>query len=71
MVAQININSYYIVAEGVSAMTGINAHSASFFNGVNRASVLKAIAHGLSRTAISELRYGTTKGAFLSRAYQF
>jgi hypothetical protein len=24
------------------------------------------VAHGLSRTAISELRYGTTKGAFLS-----
>ncbi len=57
------------VAEGVSAMTGINAHSASFFNGVNRASITKAIAHGLSRTALSELRYGTTKGAFLSGFY--
>ena len=54
------------VAEGVSAMTGINAHSASFFNGVNKASITKAIAHGLSRTALSELRYGTTKGAFMS-----
>ncbi|RUM66857.1 MAG: hypothetical protein DSZ06_02480 [Sulfurospirillum sp.] len=54
------------MAEGVGALTGVNAHGASFFNGVNRASVMKAVAHGLSRTLIQEVRYGTTKGAFLS-----
>jgi RHS repeat-associated protein len=56
----------YGVAEGVGAMTGADAHGASFFNGVNKASVTKAIAHGLSRAAIAKARYGTGKGAFLS-----
>jgi hypothetical protein len=55
------------VADGVSALTGVDAHNASFLSsGFTEASVTKAIAHGLSRVAISELRYGTTKGAFLS-----
>ncbi len=54
------------VAEGVGALTGADAHGASFFNGVNKASVTKAIAHGLSRATIQKLRYGTGKGAFLS-----
>jgi hypothetical protein len=54
------------VAEGVGAMSGADAHGANFFNGVNKASVTKAIAHGLSRATIQKLRYGTGKGAFLS-----
>jgi len=56
----------YGVAEGVGALTGVNAHGASFLNGVNKASIIKAVAHGLSRAAIQKARYGTMKGAFLS-----
>ena len=41
-------------------------HGASFLNGGGKAAAYKAVGHGLSRTAISQLRYGTTKGAFMS-----
>jgi RHS repeat-associated protein len=57
------------VAEGAAALTNVSseaAHSATFFSGNTKTAFVKALSHGLSRTAISELRYGTTKGAFLS-----
>ena len=59
----------YEVAEGVSALTGVNAHSATLYSQTaakRTAGLIKAIAHGLSRAALSKLRYGTTKGAFMS-----
>jgi len=62
------------VAFGVAEMTASafnisreTAHSASFLKGGNsKAALFKAVSHGLSRTAISKLRYNTTKGAFFS-----
>ena len=59
------------VAEGAGALMGnnFNAHGSTLLSGTAKertAGLIKAIGHGLSRTAISKLRYNTTKGAFFS-----
>ena len=59
------------VAEGAGAMMGndFNAHGSTLLSSTAKgrtAGLIKAIGHGLSRMAISKLRYNTTKGAFFS-----